>query len=1139
MNMTNASPAIQEYFDSLSEGFKKAYAQATQARARGLDPALAVEISPTADVAARVEALVGPANCAQRIRELCVAKSRESASFEIAKEIVGGKFDVAGLKEGGGINSPKRIEQAVRTGLALFTEGVVSAPIEGISQVAVKKNPDGSEFVAVYFAGPIRGAGGTGQAFALLLADYCRQVARISNYRPLQDEIDRYVEECNLYARKTRAGQYVPTEEEIKHIVNNCAVCIDGEPTEKYEVANHRNIQSVPSNRVRSGIVLVISEGVCLKASKVIKIAKRAGLDWSWAEKLVKIVKQDASKVEIKPSSKYMDEIVAGRPIFSYPMRPGGFRLRYGRTPFTGIAAKAIHPATMVVLDEFPVIGTQLKVERPGKGCIVTPCETILGPVVKLKNGAVKQIDSAEQAKMFAPLVQEILFLGDLLVNYGDFSKANHLLVPSGCVEEWYCQELRDAGEEKTVDEARQLTAPQALKLAVEKKVSLAPQYTYFYHDVDARGLKELAEWLCTGKAVFEWFEFRGLRVPIAPQKRIAELLCVPHEVEGNEVVFDANHGLALATTLGLLKEKRLVMENFCNAYGEDKDAMQVVNGAAGFLVRRKAGIYIGSSMGRPEKAKPRHMKPPVHSLFPIGMHGGKMRSVVKAVRTLESEGNRAVETELSFKKCGECNTRTWKNVCPSCGGHTQQVKRCSKCGKMFSLLKDYCECGGAGALYDKQSIELSSEYKAACEKVKCRPTEMKAVQGLISPSKTPEPIEKGILRAKHGITVFRDGTTRFDATEVPATHFSASDANITVEQLKSMGYTHDVDGKALERDYQVVELKPQDVIIAEDGVDFLLATCAFLDDLLVYYYNQPPYYNASKREDLLGQLGLALAPHTSAGTLCRIVGFSQVKAIVAHPYLHCACRRNCDGDELCLILLMDGLLNFSKSYLPATRGGQMDAPLVLSVKLDPGEVDDEVHAMDVCWQYPKEFYESTLKNSSPSEVKIETVASRLGSPSQFEGFGFTHKATLQGPTHSSYTKLGSMHEKVDVELELMKRIRAVDAKGAAERIILAHFFPDLYGNLRSFSRQSFRCVDCNAKYRRVPLVGKCDKCGGKLLLTINKGGIEKYLNLSKEMAEKYNLPNYLKQRLVLLEKEIDSIFENEQVKQFNLADYV
>ena len=97
----------------------------------------------------------------------------------------------------------------------------------------------------------------------------------------------------------------------------------------------------------------------------------------------------------------------------------------------------------------------------------------------------------------------------------------------------------------------------------------------------------------------------------------------------------------------------------------------------------------------------------------------------------------------------------------------------------------------------------------------------------------------------------------------------------------------------------------------------------------------------------------------------------------------------------------------------------------------------------------------------------------------------------------------------------------------------------DTYGNLRAFAKQHFRCVACNENYRRVPLAGKCTKCGGKLILTVSEGNILKYLDTSMELAEKYGLSDYLKQRLSLVKKEVDSLFTNELKKQVSLSDYM
>ncbi|MEW6329617.1 MAG: LAGLIDADG family homing endonuclease, partial [Candidatus Micrarchaeota archaeon] len=267
--------------------------------------------------------------------------------------------------------------------------------------------------------------------------------------------------------------------------------------------------------------------------------------------------------------------------------------------------------------------------------------------------------------------------------------------------------------------------------------------------------------------------------------------------------------------------------------------------------------------------------------------------------------------------------------------------------------------------------------------------------------------------------------------------------------------------------------------------------------------------------------------------------------SLTVEPHHNLICSNalafQCDGDEDSTMLLMDALVNFSKKFLPEARGGTMDASLVLTVTINPKEVDDEVHAMEVCSSYQLEFYEAAMNFASPSEVKIEKISERLGKDEQYSNIRFTHHSSSiqNAPVKTRYVELKTMKEKVEAQFALCSKIRAVDVRDAAERLILSHFIPDLYGNMRSFSRQSFRCIKCNRKYRRVPLLGKCPACGDKLVLTINKGGIEKYLKISNEIADRYDLPLYLKQRLALLEKEIASVFEDETSKQFSLEQFM
>ena len=57
-------------------------------------------------------------------------------------------------------------------------------------------------------------------------------------------------------------------------------------------------------------------------------------------------------------------------------------------------------------------------------------------------------------------------------------------------------------------------------------------------------------------------------------------------------------------------------------------------------------------------------------------------------------------------------------------------------------------------------------------------------------------------------------------------------------------------------------------------------------------------FYNIRKLENLTGHLTIGLAPHTSAGSLSRIIGFTDAQVCYAHPFYHAAKRRNADGDE-------------------------------------------------------------------------------------------------------------------------------------------------------------------------------------------------------------------------------------------------
>jgi DNA polymerase II large subunit len=241
-------------------------------------------------------------------------------------------------------------------------------------------------------------------------------------------------------------------------------------------------------------------------------------------------------------------------------------------------------------------------------------------------------------------------------------------------------------------------------------------------------------------------------------------------------------------------------------------------------------------------------------------------------------------------------------------------------------------------------------------------------------------------------------------------------------------------------------------------------------------------------------------------------------------------------------MLLLDGLINFSRSFLPETRGGSMDAPLVLTGRIDPNEIDKESHNIDVCSYYPLEVYLASLTYTPAKDVEscVDLGGRRIIKKKQVEGFSFTHDTTdiSAGPRDTMYTQLKSMSDKLNSELELAKMIAAVDADDVAERVLKTHFIRDLQGNLNAFSRQKFRCTKCSTSYRRMPLSGKC-RCGSLVIPTVHEGSVKKYLSMSRAVCTEYDISEYTRQRVEVIDMNILSTFGQAKVTQMGLEDFM
>lgn len=1132
------SQSYQRYLTNLESALDRLYAISRKVRKEGLDPTLQPECGIARDLADLVEGLVGPKGVAESIRELTKRLPREELAFKIAEQIVYGKF--------GHMEARSAAEQAVRTALAILTEGLTAAPLQGVADVRIKTNIDRTKYLAIYFAGPIRSAGGTDQALTLVVGDFVRRLLGLDRYKPTSKEIARFIEEVRLFERTVTRFQYHISDEELRRALQWLPVEVTGMESDRIEVSSFRNLPRIETNRVRGGALRVVNDGVVGRSAKVWTIIEKLTIQgWDWLKEIRQISK------EKKPSG-FMDDIIAGRPIFSLPSRHGGFRLRYGRARNTGLAAVGVHPATMHVLQDFIATGTQLRLELPGKGGIAVPVDTIEPPIVKLRDGSVVRL-SGESLSRRKGSIKKILFLGDLLVSFGDFLYNSKLLEPSGYVEEWWVEDLKRALTEKFNGDIRKTAetanvpleklrgflenalvkkpnCKEAIALSLTLHIPLHPSFTFLWSSLTLEKLELLRSWLHSCEISCEkTFVRKVVGVMKSEVKKALETICLPHTVSNGKIVVEGDIAHAFAFCLGY---------NSLNIHFSSEDSiLEAIRRLSGVTIREKAPTFVGARMGRPEKAKRREMKPLVHVLFPVGLAGGPRRNLAEAAK------KPLVLMEVAKRKCPACKIITFRTKCPECNCGTILEKFCPRCGR--NLKRDTCPaCKVSAVSYERQAINLKHLLENTCSRLGVSiPKILKGVKGLTNETKSPEMIDKGIFRARYDLSVYKDGTIRFDATNAPLTHFKPSEVGVTVKKLRQIGYAYDVHGSPLVDANQICELKMQDVVIPVRCAEHFVRVANFIDDLLRKVYGFPSYYNVKRKDDLVGHLVVGLAPHTSVGVLARIIGFTNLSVCHAHPVWHSAKRRDCDGDEDALMLALDTLLNFSREYLPAQIGGIMDAPLLLIPVVNTQEVQRQAHDVDVACAYPLEFYEKTLENMEAKHVSglIDLIGDRLGLEAQSEGFRYTTPVSRisLGNSESSYKRFKTMVEKLNSQLELAERIEAVDARQVALKVLTTHFIRDIAGNLRAFSTQGFRCKSCNRRFRRLPLRGKCPACSGPLTLTVYRGGIAKYLDAAQHLIDKYSLPRYYAQRILLVRKEIASLFDNSRSKQISLADYV
>ncbi len=534
----------EKYFKELEKKVDEDYAMANLARAKGFDPVDKVEIPLALSMAEKVVGLISTiypqmseAGIDKRILELEkeYGKLDPTVVFKIAEEVAQQKF--CKFKD-----DLEAMDAGIRVGFAYTTLAVVSSPIEGFTGLKIRKTRDGKDYLEANFAGPIRSAGTTASCLVLMLIDYMRELFGYAKYDPTEEEIKRVATELDDFHERITNLQYKPTEEEALFLAQRMPFQVAGDASEKLEVSNYKNLDRVDTNFLRSGFCLVMAEGLAQKAAKGFRLYKKAkengikmtGFDW--LEEYIELHENSATnkKGEGNERPTYIRDLVAGRPVYGHPSKSGGFRFRYGRGRTSGFSAASLHPATMAITDNFIAIGTQLKIEKPTKGCTITSCDSIDGPIVKLYNGSVRKLQNEEEAKKIYQNVEEIIYLGDILFPFSDLTNRNYDLLKPGYVEEWWWLELKKKNPElaEKID-AFFLSLEEAKEISKKEKIPLNPKFIYFWTEISFEEFENLLRWIEKSrfekKLIFPWD--KNSKESFSLGKRALELLGIPHEV--------------------------------------------------------------------------------------------------------------------------------------------------------------------------------------------------------------------------------------------------------------------------------------------------------------------------------------------------------------------------------------------------------------------------------------------------------------------------------------------------------------------------------------------------------------------------------------------------------------------------------
>ena len=1071
---------FQKYVKQLKKNITAQIKIASEARSKKHDPWNSIEAKITNSSTKNILSILNIPKLEDYLpRRIDQNKNMLLLAADIAKQTINGRF----IKK----SQEDLVLLALQNSFVILSRGQSSVPQEYIHRVRIDPT---TKHLTVFFTNTIRHVPGVIIGLVVLISDYIRSILHLNRFQSTPDTIGRYEEEMAIFLNMNDRQQSFE-QNHLTLFIQNIGVELTSEPYERVEVKKYRNLPKL-TNHLRMGLCVAL-EKILHNLQHIIRQKRLAGIpEWVWLDNFT----FSRPGQERDFGSK---DIRSTQPLLSQSKTPGGFRLRYGLSRNIGFGTIGLHPAT-IILTGMLSPGCTVQLDLSDIYYSIGPVSSIMGPLVELNDNSLVRINSIAEYYEVNESIVQIWEMGDILISPSDNPIPEEFIL-SAWTEEWWSEEISNKITEK----------PSILE-QIEDCCDISPidiyqliKYPLRYHPSWnlSVNLSKYTNIPIHPKFAFNWNEIAISDFIYLVQNieelnktkstsddnliRIIKALGVQFEIKDNKLnVHEFNNFIPLLrgkaeqiTSLVDIEKGKISVESLCQAL-------------IGFPVRSLCNRRIGLKLVRIEKSENRVTNPPHHVIFPLGKYGGSQRDLFKV------NGENPIKITISERFCETCGISSFKSFCPECQQQTSQQYLCRK-GHIVD--SQYCaECNRKAYPKSPKLVHVGAMFNSAFKKANS--PNIQKVKGVLSLNNQygiSEPLIKGILRAKHNIHVFKDGTTRYSYTNSPILTFTPKEIHTSIEELIHLGYTHDIQGEDLTDEEQQIEIFPYDIIINEAGLQFLFSQSKFLDDELVYLYDSSPYYRLRTFENVIGLLIVGISPTSQIGVLGRVIGYTSNNVLYAHPVWHHLKSRQCNGVSDSITLFLYVMFNFSREFISAFHGGSLDTPTI--VNLVDNWDDLLICSKTTIFSQNLSFYQNLeLKSPKPKPITYDFSLLHLTQMIQ-------HITTnLSDIEIENKLREQKIIDRIKITLDSLRTIRAVEEGVFVDNILVNDFLNKITASISRFFQQPFRCRICKRTFRRVPLGRNCPFCHKSALeLTLSKGWVLRYMQIISLLAEEYS----------------------------------